>query len=52
MHDLSGATYTLSACRKLVGIGEAETPPHRLVGAPLSAVAGELAPTGRLKRTG
>ncbi len=40
---LSPATYTLAACRKLVGIGDPATTPERLAGAPLSAVTGELA---------
>jgi len=39
---LSPATYTLSACRHLVGIGNPATTPHRLAGGPLSAVAFEL----------
>lgn len=39
---LSPATYTLSACRKLVGIGDPATTPHRLAGAPLSEVTYEL----------
>jgi ABC-2 type transport system permease protein len=36
---LSPATYSLSACRKLMGIGSGQ---GRLVGAPISAVASEL----------
>jgi ABC-2 type transport system permease protein len=40
---LSPATYTLSACRKLVGIGNPASTAERLAGAPLSAVASELA---------
>jgi ABC-2 type transport system permease protein len=36
---LSPATYSLSACRKLMGIGSGH---GRLVGAPISAVASEL----------
>src|SRR5215468_5213196 len=36
---LSPATYSLSACRKLMGIGSGQGP---LVGAPISAVASEL----------
>jgi len=39
---LSPATYTLSACRKLVGIGNPATTQERLVAAPLSAVSGEI----------
>ena len=39
---LSPATYTLSACRKLVGIGNAESVPGNLMGAPLSAVMREI----------
>jgi ABC-2 type transport system permease protein len=39
---LSPATYTLSACRKLMGVGDPATTQHHLAGAPLSAVAGEL----------
>jgi ABC-2 type transport system permease protein len=39
---LSPATYTLSACRKLIGIGVSGSTPERLVGAPLSAVTHEL----------
>jgi len=39
---LSPATYTLAACRKLVGVGDAATTPQRLAGAPLSAVTFEL----------
>jgi len=39
---LSPATYTLSACRKLVGIGNPESVPGNLMGAPLSAVMREL----------
>ena len=38
----SPATYTLSACRKLVGIGNSASTPQHLVGAPLSAVIPEL----------
>jgi len=40
---LSPATYTLAACRKLVGVGDAATTPQRLAGASLSAVTFELA---------
>ncbi|MBA2527588.1 MAG: ABC transporter permease [Pyrinomonadaceae bacterium] len=39
---LSPATYTLSACRKLVGIGNSGSVPGNLMGAPLSAVLREL----------
>jgi len=39
---LSPATYTLSACRKLVGIGNPESVPGNLMGAPISAVMREL----------
>ncbi|HWT04089.1 MAG TPA: ABC transporter permease [Pyrinomonadaceae bacterium] len=39
---LSPATYSLSACRKLVGVGNPASTPERLAGAPLSAVAFEL----------
>ncbi|MCM3903718.1 MAG: ABC transporter permease [Pyrinomonadaceae bacterium] len=39
---LSPATYTLSACRKLVGIGNSASVPGNLRGAPLSAVMREL----------
>jgi len=39
---VSPATYTLSACRKLVGIGNSASTPENLVGAPLSAVSSEL----------
>ena len=38
----SPATYTLSACRKLFGVGSAESTAERLAGAPLSAVSHEL----------
>ncbi len=37
--QLSPATYSLSACRKLMGIGSGQ---EQLVGAPISAVASEL----------
>jgi ABC-2 type transport system permease protein len=40
---LSPATYTLSACRKLVGIGNPASTSEHLAGAPLSAVTAELA---------
>ncbi len=39
---LSPATYTLSACRKLVGIGNSGSVPGNLMGAPISAVMREL----------
>jgi len=39
---LSPATYTLSACRKLVGIGNPASTPEHLAGAPLSSVMFEL----------
>ena len=39
---LSPATYTLSACRKLVGIGNSASAPGNLMGAPLSAVMTEI----------
>ncbi|MGH9902340.1 MAG: ABC transporter permease, partial [Pyrinomonadaceae bacterium] len=42
---VSPATYALSACRKLMGIGRSApqaSPPEELVGAPLSAVVPEL----------
>src|SRR5882724_7428638 len=39
---LSPATYTLSACRKLIGVGNIESLPGHLKGAPLSAVSHEL----------
>ncbi|MFN2510208.1 MAG: ABC transporter permease [Pyrinomonadaceae bacterium] len=39
---LSPATYTLSACRKLVGLGNPGSVPGNLMGAPLSAVMREL----------
>jgi ABC-2 type transport system permease protein len=39
---VSPATYTLSACRKLVGIGNSASTPEMLAGAPLSAVSSEL----------
>jgi ABC-2 type transport system permease protein len=40
---LSPATYTLAACRRLVGVGDPATTPRHLAGAPLSAVTFELA---------
>jgi len=39
---VSPATYTLSACRKLVGIGDPASTPGNLMGAPLTAVMREL----------
>lgn len=39
---LSPATYTLSACRKLVGVGNPASTPEYLAGAPLTAVVNEL----------
>jgi ABC-2 type transport system permease protein len=39
---VSPATYTLSACRKLVGIGDPASTPGNLMGAPLTAVIREL----------
>lgn len=39
---ISPATYTLSACRKLVGIGDPASTPEHLAGAPLSSVMFEL----------
>ena len=39
---ISPATYTLSACRKLFGVGMSGSTPDRLAGAPLSAVTHEL----------
>src|SRR5678815_5546308 len=39
---LSPATYTLSACRKLFGVGSNSSTPDQLAGAPLSAVSHEL----------
>ena len=39
---ISPATYTLSACRKLVGIGNIASTPQHLAGAPLSEVWPEL----------
>jgi ABC-2 type transport system permease protein len=39
---LSPATYTLSACRKLFGVGNSSSTAERLAGAPLSAVSHEL----------
>jgi ABC-2 type transport system permease protein len=39
---ISPATYTLSACRKLFGVGNSASTPELLAGAPLSAVWHEL----------
>lgn len=39
---ISPATYTLSACRKLFGVGMTGSTSERLAGAPLSAVSHEL----------
>lgn len=39
---VSPATYTLSACRKLVGIGDSASTPEVLAGAPITAVSREL----------
>ena len=39
---LSPATYTLSACRKLVGVGNPASTSERLAGAPFSAVLFEI----------
>ena len=39
---ISPATYTLSACRKLFGVGNTASTPELLAGAPLSAVWHEL----------
>jgi ABC-2 type transport system permease protein len=39
---ISPATYTLSACRKLVGVGNPASTAERLAGAPLSSVTVEL----------
>ena len=39
---ISPATYTLSACRKLFGVGNSDSTPELLAGAPLSAVSHEL----------
>src|ERR1700687_1258085 len=40
---ISPATYTLSACRKLIGIENSASKPGHLIGAPLSSVTHELA---------
>lgn len=42
LSKLSPATYTLSACRKLFGVGNSNSTPEHLAGAPLSAVTHEL----------
>jgi ABC-2 type transport system permease protein len=39
---ISPATYTLSACRKLFGVGNPGSTPELLAGAPLAAVSHEL----------
>jgi ABC-2 type transport system permease protein len=39
---ISPATYTLSACRKLFGVGDPNSTAEYLAGAPLSAVSHEL----------
>jgi len=39
---VSPATYTLSACRKLIGVGNSASTPGHLVGAPLSSVWREI----------
>jgi len=39
---ISQATYTLSACRKLLGVGNSGSTAEHLAGAPLSAVSHEL----------
>ena len=39
---ISPATYTLSACRKLFGVGNISSTPAQLAGAPLSSVSHEL----------
>ena len=39
---VSPATYSLAACRKLVGVGSPASTPEHLAGAPLSAVTFEL----------
>ena len=39
---ISPATYTLSACRKLFGVGNSNSTPELLAGASLSAVTNEL----------
>lgn len=42
LSKLSPATYTLSACRKLFGVGNSNSTAEHLAGAPLSAVTHEL----------
>jgi ABC-2 type transport system permease protein len=42
LSKISPATYTLSACRKLFGVGESGSTAEHLAGAPLSAVSHEL----------
>jgi ABC-2 type transport system permease protein len=42
LSKLSPATYTLSACRKLFGVGNSSSTAEHLAGAPLSAVTHEL----------
>jgi ABC-2 type transport system permease protein len=42
LSTVSPATYTLSACRKLFGVGNPNSTPELLAGAPLSAVTHEL----------
>jgi ABC-2 type transport system permease protein len=39
---LSPATYALSACRKLIGVGVATTPQGEPIVTPISAVSSEL----------
>ena len=42
LSKISPATYTLSACRKLFGVGDTNSAAAHLAGAPLSAVSHEL----------
>jgi len=42
LSKISPATYTLSACRKLFGVGDPNSTAEHLAGAPLSAVSHEL----------
>ena len=42
LSKISPATYTLSACRKLFGVGDSASTAEHLAGAPLSAVSHEL----------
>jgi ABC-2 type transport system permease protein len=42
LSKISPATYTLSACRKLFGVGDINSTAEHLAGAPLSAVSYEL----------